>query len=105
LSWRLLRFQPGSDLVLRLKKRTANAQRSCKPMISALPRKLPLVRIAQPWLRASAPQNQQLLPQEKIVGDQPTLGLNAAAIAQTRKRPKLVMLTAKPVDSHFAPHS
>jgi hypothetical protein len=37
LSWRLLRFQPWSDLVLRLKKRTANAQSSCKPMIVALP--------------------------------------------------------------------
>jgi len=47
-------------------------------MIVALPRKLPPVRIAQPRLRASAPQNQQLLPQEKILGDQPILGLNAA---------------------------
>ena len=40
LSWRLLRFQPASELVLWFKKRTANAQRSRKPMIVALARKL-----------------------------------------------------------------
>jgi transposase len=40
LSWRLLRFQPESNLVLWFKKRTANAQRSRKPMIVAFARKL-----------------------------------------------------------------
>lgn len=40
LSWRLLRFQPESDLVLWFKKRTANAHGSRKPMIVALARKL-----------------------------------------------------------------
>ena len=40
LSWRLLRFQPESDLVLWFKKRTANAQGSRKPMIVAFARKL-----------------------------------------------------------------
>jgi transposase len=40
LSWRLLRFQPESDLVRWFKTRTANAQGSRKPMIVALARKL-----------------------------------------------------------------
>ena len=40
LSWRLLQFQPNSDLVLWFKTRTANAQASRKPMIVALARKL-----------------------------------------------------------------
>ena len=40
LSWRLLQFQPKSDLVLWFKTRTANAQGSRKPMIVALARKL-----------------------------------------------------------------
>ena len=40
LSWRLLRFQPSSELVLWFKKRTAGAQGSRKPMIVALARKL-----------------------------------------------------------------
>jgi transposase len=40
LSWRLLRFQPSSELVLWFKKRTASAQGSRKPMIVALARKL-----------------------------------------------------------------
>jgi len=40
LSWRLLRFQPESNLVLWFKKRTANAQGSRKPMIVAFARKL-----------------------------------------------------------------
>jgi transposase len=40
LSWRLLRFQPESDLVRWFKARTANAQGSRKPMIVALARKL-----------------------------------------------------------------
>jgi transposase len=40
LSWRLLQFQPESDLVLWFKTRTANTQGSRKPMIVALARKL-----------------------------------------------------------------
>jgi transposase len=40
LSWRLLTFQPESDLVLWFKKRTANARGSRKPMIVAFARKL-----------------------------------------------------------------
>jgi transposase len=40
LSWRLLKFQPASGLVLWFKNRTANAQRSRKPMIVAFARKL-----------------------------------------------------------------
>jgi transposase len=40
LSWRLLQFQPESDLVLWFKTRTANAHGSRKPMIVALARKL-----------------------------------------------------------------
>src|SRR6202023_2180382 len=40
LSWRLLKFQPQSDLVLCFKTRTANAQRSREPRIVALARKL-----------------------------------------------------------------
>jgi transposase len=40
LSWRLLKFQPESDLVRWFKTRTANAQGSRKPMIVALARKL-----------------------------------------------------------------
>jgi transposase len=40
LSWRLLKYQPASELVLWFKKRTANAQRSRKPMIVAVARKL-----------------------------------------------------------------
>jgi transposase len=40
LSWRLLKFQPASNLVLWFKARTANAQGSRKPMIVALARKL-----------------------------------------------------------------
>ena len=40
LSWRMLRFQPNSDLVRWFKDRTANSQRSRKPMIVALARKL-----------------------------------------------------------------
>jgi transposase len=40
LSWRLLQFQPDSDLVRWFKNRTANSQRSRKPMIVALARKL-----------------------------------------------------------------
>jgi transposase len=43
LSWRLLKFQPESDLVLWFKKRTANAQGSRKSMIVALARKLIIV--------------------------------------------------------------
>jgi transposase len=40
LSWRMLQFQPESDLVLWYKKRTENAQGARKPMIVALARKL-----------------------------------------------------------------
>jgi transposase len=40
LSWRMLQFQPESDLVLWFKKRTESARRSRKPMIVALARKL-----------------------------------------------------------------
>jgi transposase len=40
LSWRLLKFQPQSDLVLWFKNRTANTQGSRKPMIVAFARKL-----------------------------------------------------------------
>jgi transposase len=40
LSWRLLKFQPESNLVRWFKTRTANVQRSRKPMIVALARKL-----------------------------------------------------------------
>jgi len=40
LSWRLLQFQPDSELVLWFNKRTASAKGSRKPMIVALARKL-----------------------------------------------------------------
>jgi len=40
LSWRLLQFQPGSELVLWFNERTASAKGSRKPMIVALARKL-----------------------------------------------------------------
>jgi transposase len=40
LSWRMLQFQPESDLVVWYKKRTLNAQGARKPMIVALARKL-----------------------------------------------------------------
>ena len=40
LSWRIVKFQPESDLVLWFKNRTQNARRSRKPMIVALARKL-----------------------------------------------------------------
>ena len=40
LSWRMLQFQPDSGLVRWFKNRTANSQRSRKPMIVALARKL-----------------------------------------------------------------
>ena len=40
LSWRMLMFQPESDLVLWYKKRTENAKGSRKPLIVALARKL-----------------------------------------------------------------
>jgi transposase len=40
LSWRLLKFQPGSELALWYKKRTADAKGSRKPMIVAFARKL-----------------------------------------------------------------
>jgi len=40
LSWRIVKFQPESDLVLWFKNRTQNAQGSRKPMIVALARKL-----------------------------------------------------------------
>ena len=40
LSWRMLRFQPNSGLVLWFKGRTANSRRSRKPMIVAFARKL-----------------------------------------------------------------
>jgi transposase len=40
LSWRLLKFQPESNLVRWFKTRTANVRRSRKPMIVALARKL-----------------------------------------------------------------
>ena len=40
LSWRLLQFQPDSELVLWFNKRTAGAKGSRKPMIVALARKL-----------------------------------------------------------------
>jgi transposase len=40
LSWRMLQFQPDSGLVRWYKDRTANSQRSRKPMIVALARKL-----------------------------------------------------------------
>jgi len=40
LSWRMLRFQPDSDLVRWFKDRTANSKRSRKPMIVAFARKL-----------------------------------------------------------------
>jgi len=40
LSWRMLQFQPDSGLVRWFKKRTANSQRSRKPMIVAFARKL-----------------------------------------------------------------
>jgi len=40
LSWRLLKLQPGSELVLWYKKRTADAKGSRKPMIVAFARKL-----------------------------------------------------------------
>ena len=40
LSWRLLKFQPQSDLVLWFNNRTANAQGARKPMIVAFARKL-----------------------------------------------------------------
>ena len=40
LSWRMLQFQPDSRLVRWFKNRTANSQRSRKPMIVALARKL-----------------------------------------------------------------
>jgi hypothetical protein len=68
----------------------------------------------------SALQNQQLLPQAEVLGDQPHLDLNAAAIAQTRKRTTRPptnaghrhsrgasqrLSTTKPMGSHFAPHS
>lgn len=36
VSWRLLQFQPGSELVLWFNKRTAGAKGSRKPMIVAL---------------------------------------------------------------------
>ena len=40
LSWRLLKLQPGSELALWYKKRTADAKGSRKPMIVAFARKL-----------------------------------------------------------------
>ncbi len=40
LSWRMLKFQPESDLVLWYRKRTENAKGSRKPLIVALARKL-----------------------------------------------------------------
>jgi transposase len=40
LSWRMLKFQPESELVLWYKKRTENAKGSRKPLIVALARKL-----------------------------------------------------------------
>jgi len=40
LSWRLLQFQPDSELVLWFNKRTAGVKSSSKPMIVALARKL-----------------------------------------------------------------
>jgi transposase len=40
LSWRIVKFQPESDLVLWFKNRTQNARGSRKPMIVALARKL-----------------------------------------------------------------
>jgi transposase len=40
LSWRMLQFQPDSRLVRWFKNRTASSQRSRKPMIVALARKL-----------------------------------------------------------------
>jgi transposase len=40
LSWRLLKLQPGSELVLWYEKRTADAKGSRKPMIVAFARKL-----------------------------------------------------------------
>ena len=40
LSWRMLQFQPDSSLVRWFKDRTANSQRSRKPMIVAFARKL-----------------------------------------------------------------
>ena len=40
LSWRLLKLQPGSELVLWYQKRTADAKGSRKPMIVAFARKL-----------------------------------------------------------------
>src|SRR5262249_1623131 len=40
LSWRLLQFQPDSELVVWINKRTAGAKGSRKPMIVALARKL-----------------------------------------------------------------
>jgi transposase len=40
LSWRMLQFQPDSDLVRWFEGRTANSRRSRKPMIVALARKL-----------------------------------------------------------------
>lgn len=40
LSWRMLQFQPDSDLVRWFKGRTANSKRSRKPMIVAFARKL-----------------------------------------------------------------
>jgi transposase len=40
LSWRMLMFQPESDLVLWYRKRTENAQGSRKPFVVALARKL-----------------------------------------------------------------
>jgi len=40
LSWRMLQFQPDSRLARWFKNRTANSQRSRKPMIVALARKL-----------------------------------------------------------------
>ena len=40
LSWRIVKYQPESDLVLWFRNRTQNARRSRKPMIVALARKL-----------------------------------------------------------------
>jgi transposase len=40
LSWRMVMFQPESELVLWFKKRTENSEGSRKPLIVALARKL-----------------------------------------------------------------
>jgi transposase len=79
LSWRLLKFQPESDLVLWFKKRTANARRSRKPMIVAFARKL-IIALWRNVNTGLVPEGSQLRSADRRASLRPYLRAASGAI-------------------------